>query len=113
MNYYFRYALAKFELNYYIAYLQDIFAVKGVSVNGVLLGGTDTSMTYEFSKNSNYKECLVMFTGITHRLAKPYKMRHPVVFINSDIASYISYTLLVINYDIEIQMKAGIVPCFY
>lgn len=49
--------------------------MKGVSVNGVLLGGTDIGMTYEFSKNGNYKECLVMFTGIAHRLAKPYKIR--------------------------------------
>jgi len=107
------YALAKLSMNYYIAYLQHIFAVKGIRVNGVLPGGTDTGMTDEFAQNAGGKENLILFTGIAHRLASPHEMGQPVVFINSNMASYISGALLTIDYGMEIQMQAGLVPRFY
>jgi len=109
----FGYALAKITMNYYIAYLQHIFAVQGIRVNGVLPGGTDTGMTDEFAENAGGKENLIKFTGIAHRLAQPHEMAQPIVFINSNMASYISGTLLNIDYGLEIQMQAELMPRFY
>jgi len=107
------YALAKLAMNYYIAYLQKVFATKGIRVNGVLPGGTDTGMTEEFAENAGGKENLLMFTGIAHRLAEPYEMGQPIVFINSNMATYISGALLTIDYGMEIQMQAGLVQRFF
>ncbi len=109
----FGYALAKLAMNYYIAYLQHIFAIKGIRINGVLPGVTDTGMTDEFAENAGGKENLILFSGIARRLAEPYEMGQPIVFINSNMASYISGALLTIDYGMEIQMLAELIPRFY
>lgn len=109
----FGYALAKATMNYYIAYLQHIFAIKGIRVNGVLPGVTDTGLTKEFAEFAGGKENLVMFTGMVNRLAVPHEMAQPIVFINSNMASYISGALITVDYGMEIQMMAELIPRFY
>ena len=62
----------------------------GIRVNNVMPGSTDTGMKDEFEKMAGGEEALLAETGTAHRLASPEEMAYPIVFLNSDMASFIS-----------------------
>lgn len=62
----------------------------GIRVNNVMPGSTDTGMKDEFEKMAGGEEALLAETGTAHRLAAPEEMAYPIVFLNSDMASFIS-----------------------
>ncbi|MPW25242.1 SDR family oxidoreductase [Alkalibaculum sp. M08DMB] len=102
------YAFAKLAMNYYVAYLQEIFASKHIRVNAVLPGATDTGIKNEFSKAVGGDENLLKFTGFAGRLAESSEMAEPVVFLNSNMARYVSGELLIVDYGTSICTQAGI-----
>ena len=53
-------------------------------------GSTDTGMKDEFEKMAGGKEALLEETGVAKRLATPEEMAKPLVFLNSDMATFIS-----------------------
>jgi NAD(P)-dependent dehydrogenase (short-subunit alcohol dehydrogenase family) len=63
---------------------------KGIRVNNVMPGSTDSGMKDEFEKLAGGKEALLNETGVAHRLATPEEMAGPIVFLGSDCASFIS-----------------------
>lgn len=66
------------------------FGKLGIRVNNVMPGSTDTGMKDEFEKMAGGEEALLAETGTAHRLASPEEMAYPIVFLNSDMASFIS-----------------------
>ena len=62
----------------------------GIRVNNVMPGSTDTGMKDEFEKMAGGEEALLAETGTAHRLASPEEMAYPIVFLNSDMTSFIS-----------------------
>ena len=62
----------------------------GIRVNNVMPGSTDTGMKDEFEKMAGGKEALLAETGMAHRLATSEEMAYPIVFLNSEMSSFIS-----------------------
>lgn len=102
------YAFAKRALNYYVAYIVEKFGVKKVRVNAVLPGSTDTGLTDDFIGMVGTKENLVKMAGFAQRLAASEEMAYPMVFLNSDMATFISGELLIADYGLSILEIAGI-----
>ena len=100
------YMFAKMAMNYYTAYVQPIFTKKKIRVNAVLPGSTDTGMKEEFSMAAGGDANLLKATGFSGRLAESIEMAQPVVFLNSDMASFVSGELLIVDYGASIMTKA-------
>ena len=74
------------------------FAKKGIRINNVMPGSTDTGMKQEFQDMVGSEEGLIAQAGLAGRLAKPEEMAYPMVFLNSDMASFISGVDLAVDY---------------
>ena len=95
-------------MNYYTIQLQAEYAPKGIRVNAVLPGSTDTGLKDEFTTMAGGEEALLSHTGYAHRLAEPREMAEPLVFLCSPMASYISGELLRVDYACTAEETAGI-----
>ena len=102
------YPFSKLAMNYYTIQLQVEYAPKGIRVNAVLPGSTDTGLKDEFTTMAGGEEALLSHTGYAHRLAEPREMAEPLVFLCSPMASYISGELLRVDYACTAEETAGI-----
>ncbi|MCR5228751.1 MAG: SDR family oxidoreductase [Solobacterium sp.] len=102
------YLFAKCAMNYYVAYQQSRMVEQGVRVNGLLPGSTNTGMKDEFQLAAGGEEKLLASAGHAHRLAVPEEMGEPVVFLNSNMARFISGELLTVDYGAVIEEQAGL-----
>ncbi len=102
------YLFAKCAMNYYVAYQQSRMAEQGVRVNGLLPGSTNTGMKDEFQLAAGGEDKLLASAGHAHRLAVPEEMGEPVVFLNSNMARFISGELLAVDYGAVIEEQAGL-----
>lgn len=102
------YSFSKLAMNYYVAYLQALFTRKHIRVNALLPGSTDTGLTGEFAQAAGGAENLLNYTGYAGRLACSREMAEPVVFLNSEMASYLSGELMVVDYGSAILTQSGI-----
>lgn len=104
------YSFSKLAMNYYTAKLQATFAAEGIRVNSVLPGSTDTGLTSDFVKMAGGEEALLSHTGYAKRLATSQEMAEPIVFLNSEMASYISGELLAVDFGCTAEERAEIAP---
>ena len=74
------------------------FAKQGIRINNVLPGSTNTGMKQEFQDMVGSEEGLIAQAGLAGRLATPEEMAGPMVFLNSDMASFISGLDMVVDY---------------
>lgn len=74
------------------------FAKLGIRINNVLPASTDTGMKQEFQDMIGSEKALIAQTGLAGRLAKSEEMAYPMVFLNSDMASFISGLDMVVDY---------------
>ena len=74
------------------------FATLGIRVNNVLPGSTDTGMKQEFQDMVGGEEALIAEAGLAGRLATSAEMAAPMVFLNSDMASFTSGLDMVVDY---------------
>jgi NAD(P)-dependent dehydrogenase (short-subunit alcohol dehydrogenase family) len=81
---------------------------QGVRVNGLLPGSTNTGMKDEFQLAAGGEDKLLASAGHAHRLATPAEMGEPVVFLNSNMARFISGELLAVDYGAVIEEQAGL-----
>lgn len=102
------YPFSKLAMNYYTVYLQKQFASKGIRVNAVLPGSTETGMKDEFEQMAGGNEALLSHCGYAGRLATSMEMAQPIVFLNSPMASYASGVLMEVDYGNTAEEKAGI-----
>jgi len=102
------YPFSKLAMNYYTIQLQAAYAPKGIRVNAVLPGSTDTGLKDEFTAMAGGEEALLSHTGYAKRLALSEEMAGPIVFLNSPMASYISGELLRVDYACTAEQVAGL-----
>lgn len=74
------------------------FAKLGIRINNVLPASTDTGMKQEFQDMVGSEEGLIKQAGMANRLATPEEMAGPMVFLNSDMASFVSGLDMVVDY---------------
>ena len=74
------------------------FAKMGIRVNNVLPGSTNTGMKQEFQDMVGGEEALIAEAGLAGRLATSEEMAEPMVFLNSDMATFISGLDMVVDY---------------
>lgn len=70
----------------------------GIRVNNVLPGSTNTGMKQEFQDMVGGEENLIAQAGLAQRLALPEEMAAPMVFLNSEMATFISGLDMVVDY---------------
>ena len=106
----FGYPYSKLAMNLYIALCQKTFASKGIRVNGVLPASTSSGLTGDFEKMAGGNDKLMANNGYGTELAKSEDMARPIVFLNSDMASYVSGELMLVDLGGHIEEIAGIRP---
>ena len=86
----FAYLYAKRCISYYAAKQSVELGKSGIRVNNVMPGSTNTGMKDEFQKMAGGEEALLKEAGTAGRLATSEEMAWPIVFLNSDVASFVS-----------------------
>lgn len=89
------YTLSKRAMNYYTSLKAVELGKRGIRVNALLPGSTDTGMKKEFEKMAGGQDNLIKENGGAGRLATPQEMADPLLFLNSDIAAFVSGLLLI------------------
>lgn len=84
------YTLSKRAMNYYTSLKAVEYGKRGIRVNAVLPGSTDTGMKAEFEKMAGGEEKLLKENGAIGRLATSEEMAQPIVYLNSDMAGFVS-----------------------
>ena len=84
------YTLSKRAMNYYTSLKAVELGKRGIRVNALLPGSTDTGMKKEFEKMAGGQDNLIKENGGAGRLATPQEMADPLLFLNSDMAAYVS-----------------------
>lgn len=102
------YPFSKLAMNYLTVQLQAVYAPKGIRVNAVLPGSTDTGLKADFTQMIGGEENLIHYTGYAQRLAESREMAGPIVFLNSEMASYISGERLAVDFGCTAELVAGI-----
>ena len=93
----FAYIYAKRCLSMFAAEMAYVLGQKGIRVNNVMPGSTETGMKDEFEKMAGGKEALLAETGVAHRLATSDEMAYPIVFSASNMATFMSGTDIVVD----------------
>ncbi len=103
------YGLSKRAMNYYVAANVEKFAKRKIRLNAVLPMGTDTGLKADFASMAGDLESMIEYgTGLAHRLAEPKEMAAPMIFLNSDMASFLDGVLLSADYGMKVRIDAGI-----
>lgn len=84
------YTLSKRALNYYSVLKAVELGPRGIRVNAFLPGATETGMKDEFQKMAGGEAALIRENGAIGRLAAPEEIAEPIVFLNSDMARFVS-----------------------
>lgn len=107
------YALSKRLGNAYSARLSTELAPRGIRVNALLPGSTDTGMRDDFAALCHGLDNMIKFAGLAGRLARSEEMGMPAVFANSDMASFMSGEELVIDCCDNALRKLGMKPDYF
>ena len=99
------YPLSKRALNYYMAKLAIELGPEKIRVNALLPGSTDTGMKKEFEVEAGGIDALVAETGTAKRLATPEEMAEPLIFLNSDMATFITGLPLIVDAGTNTMIK--------
>ena len=92
------YPLSKRALNYYMATQAIELGRRGIRVNSLIPGSTDTNYINNYQKYYGGMDKLVKEAGIIERLANPQEIAEPLIFLNSDMARFISGYPMVVDY---------------
>lgn len=101
------YAFSKMAVNYYTYMAQSIFGPKKVRVNSICPGNTSTNFAAGMSDEGVSDEVKYRFSGYTYRSATSYEMAYPLVFVNSDLASFMSGAIIPVDGGSFIEIVAG------
>ena len=104
----FAYMYSKRCLSYFSAKAASEFGKKGIRVNNVMPGSTDTGMKDEFEKMAGGHDALVSSAGLAGRLAESKEMANCMIFLNSSMASFVSGIDFVVDYSDLAMKKIGI-----
>ncbi|MBO0909814.1 SDR family oxidoreductase [Arthrobacter sunyaminii] len=105
------YILSKRALNYWIAEQVERFAELGrVRINAVLPAMTVSGMLPEFAEMKGGQEAVEADLGPAGRLAEAKEMAQVLVFLGSDMASYISGAHISVDFGMNARTLAGLDP---
>lgn len=104
------YPISKRAVHYYATLNVGYFALNKIRVNYLLPASTDTALKDDFAKTVGGMENLLKYTGFAQRLAEAREMAEPLVFLNSDMASYIAGVGLYVDYGAYAPIALGQVP---
>ncbi len=104
----FAYMYSKRCLSYFSAKVASEFGKRGIRVNNVMPGSTDTGMKDEFEKMAGGHDALVASAGLANRLATSQEMAYCMVFLNSKMASFVSGLDFVVDYADLAMKKVGV-----
>jgi NAD(P)-dependent dehydrogenase (short-subunit alcohol dehydrogenase family) len=102
------YIYSKRILNYYIALKVEEFGKKKIRINAVMPASTDSGMKADFVAQYT-EEGFNKSVGLAGRLAEPKEMGQPLVFLNSDMASYTSGVLMDVDYGQHLMATTGLI----
>ncbi len=105
----FAYIYTKLATNYLVAKLQATFASKHIRVNAVMPGDTETNFGSEDNAKVN-PERFSPYAGYAGRVAQPIEMAYPLIFVNSDMASFVSGSYIHADHGCSAEIMAGIKP---
>jgi NAD(P)-dependent dehydrogenase (short-subunit alcohol dehydrogenase family) len=95
------YDFSKEVVNAYVAWRGISAIASGVRINAINPGGTKTAATPDFTKVMKAKdggrEMLRSYPRLLGRLADPVEQAWPMVFLNSDLASFVNGTSLYVD----------------
>ena len=94
----FAYMYSKRCLSHFACLQAVEFGKMGIRVNNVLPGSTNTGMKQEFQNMVGSEENLIAEAGLAGRLATSEEMAMPMVFLNSDMATFVSGLDMVVDY---------------
>ncbi len=103
------YVYTKLATNYLVAALQKDFEDKHVRINALMPGDTETNFGVE-SGTKITNETRSPFTGYAGRVASAEEMAYPLLFLNSDMASYVSGSYIFADYGAAGEIMAGYRP---
>lgn len=81
---------------------------RGIRVNTVMPGSTQSGMKDEFEMLAGGKEALLAETGAAHRLASPEEMAGPIVFLGSALCSFVSGVDFAVDYADTAMKRLGL-----
>lgn len=94
----FAYMYSKRCLSQFICEQSVEFAKLGIRMNNVLPAATDTGMKQEFQDMVGSEEGLIEQAGMAKRLATSEEMAGPMVYLNSEMASFVSGVDFLVDY---------------
>lgn len=101
------YPLAKRALNYYMANLALSLGKQGIRVNAIVPGTTDTELINDFKNSDGIINDVICQIGVANRLARADEIANSLIFINSNLASYINGVCLPVDYGNNTQYILG------
>lgn len=93
-----------------IAYANELsleLAPKHIRVNSILPGSTDTGMKTEFVAMAGSLDNMIKDAGMAGRLATSEEMAMPIVFLGSNMASFINGEEIIVDYCDNAMKKLG------
>lgn len=102
------YPLSKRAMNYYTSIKSIELGARGIRVNAILPGSTNTGMKREFEAEAGGEKNLLEHTGVANRLATPEEIAEPLLFLNSRMARFISGELIIVDYADTTMIKLGL-----
>ncbi len=103
------YVYSKLAANYLVANLQGFFGPKGIRVNALMPGDTATNFGVE-SGTKITNESFSSFAGHAGRPATSEEMAAPLLFLNSDTASFISGSYIFADFGACGEIMGGYRP---
>ncbi len=103
------YVYSKLATNYLVSNLQGFFGPKGIRINALMPGDTATNFGVE-SGTKITNESFSPFAGHAGRPATSEEMAYPLLFLNSDMASFISGTYLFADFGASGEIMGGYRP---
>ena len=102
------YMLSKRVANAYACHLAVELGERGIRVNALMPGSTDTGMVSDFITIAGGMENLVRDAGKAGRLATSEEVAEPIVFLNSHMARFISGEELLVDFCDNAMKKIGL-----
>ena len=101
------YMLSKRVANAYACHLAVELGERRIRVNALMPGSTDTGMVGDFLAIAGGMDTLIQSAGKAGRLATSEEVAEPIVFLNSNMARFISGEELMVDYCDNAMKKIG------
>ena len=88
------YGFSKEAINIWTMAMGSEFIKQGVRINAICPGPTETPMMPDFEKSVGGAGFIDIFTRPINRRSSPAEQAYPMIFLNSDAASYVNGHLL-------------------